>query len=239
MESETAGYKKVNNRPPVSDDPGPLTERQRISLRAHREEQEAAQRAERERLEAPVKEAQAKLLATHRELAKVERERLEATVKDPDAYADPALNGQRMTEAEADQFNRTEFQRFRAANPELYVTGELVDHLGRYFAKNGLHLISAPMLDRAVSRFRDAGLLPERPAPQPMIKRIETPARVPVPKAQDIETGWDELTGEELTLTRRQVNALSAEQYKRFARLTKDKLGLPNVGPGPKGLRSI
>lgn len=211
-----------------------MRERDRLSVKQHREAIEAQERAEREASERPIREAESKLQQTQRELVKVYRARLLGQVIDPDRISiDPSVQGVRMAEKQASEFNATEFRKFTAQNPELYFPHELLHNIGEYFDRNGLRIITASMLAALIDRYRDAGLLPERPAPEP---EPEPESSIePEPTVSDVEVGVDWMTGRELILTRKQVELLSADDYRRFKRLTKAAIALPNVGPGPRG----
>ena len=209
-----------------------MTERDRLSLRAERERLAAEERAERERIEAPIRVAEQKLKATHLELIKVYRSRLLGEVCDSDAFCDPAVADVRMTAKQADEFNRDEFRRYLNTHPDTFVNDELLERLGAYFDVNGLRIVSAQMIENLIERYREAGLLPERPAPESELEPVAEPESPESPKPGLID-GWDLESGEPRKWTPRELDRLSSTDYRRALRLYKSDLALPNAGPGP------
>jgi hypothetical protein len=173
--------------------------------------------AEREaaRKRKAVSDAEAQLKDTHRQLAAVVRERLLGKVKDPGRIAvDRQLIGIRMSSADASRFNKAEFAKFRAANPDVHWSDELLENLGRYFDVNGLGIISANMLAALFARYRDAGMLPHppqaklepEPAPEPMPEQ---------PSGPKVFVGRDWNTGRECEYTETEVERMSSDEFKR------------------------
>lgn len=212
-----------------------MRERDRLEARQHREQIEARERAEREAQERPIREAEAKLKETATELAKVYRARLLGEVRDPDRFIDPATQGIRLTEAAADEYNIAEARKYRAQNPDFYLTDELFSSIKAYFGINEIRLVSAPMLNALLQRYAEAGLLPERPAPEP--EPEPTPEAIPEPTTPQTFAGIDPETGLEREYTAREVDRMSSEQYRRVFRIYAEHLVLPNVGPGPRAGR--
>jgi hypothetical protein len=211
-----------------------MRERDRLAIQAHREEIQSLERAERERIEAPIKAAQAEINRTVNELAKVYRQRLLGTVRDPDPIGiDPSVTGIRMPRVEADAFNRREFAKYKSEHPDVFWTQELLENLGAYFAKQGLQIITAGMIESLVDRYRACGLLPDRPEPEPIAEPI-TERESAKPTQPEVFEGWDLDSGEPRTFTRREVDRMSADEYRRVFRIYKEHLGLPNVGPGAR-----
>ena len=212
-----------------------MRERDRLSIRAHREEIESIEQAERERVEAPIRAAEERLKESHRRLAQVYRDRLLGKVKDPDRIpVDPSVTGIRMPRAEADNFNRREFAKFKNEHLDVYWTHELLVNLGDYFHKNGLQIVTAGMIGSLIERYREYALLPDPPLPEPEPEPIAEPAK---PIEPELEHGWDD-SGNPLTLTRRQVDRLSSTEYRKFKRLDRAALedSLPRFGPGSRRL---
>ncbi len=201
-----------------------MLDRDRRSLRAFMDEEAERERLEREERERPIREATDKLRETHRKLAAVERERL-TSIPDPERWLDPAVGPDvRMTDAQADAFNRDQSKAYRDAHPDLW-SPELVDLLAAYFRKEGIRLVTASMLERLVERFAEAGLLPERPAePEPEATIEEEPVVIVEPERH---VGIDPLTGEEREYTSREVERMSADEFRRAFKITKAGITLP------------
>jgi len=213
-----------------------MRERDRIEVRQHREQLDAQESAEREARERPIREAEGKLKETATELAKLYRARLLGEAKDPDRFIDPATQGMKLTEAEADQYNIVEARKYREQNPDFYLTDALFDSIRAYLAKNEIRLVSAPMLTALLQRYAEAGLLPERPAPEPEPEPDEPPIDQQ-PTAPQTFKGIDPSTGLEREYTAREVDRMSSDEYRRVFRIYAADLVLPNIGPGPRAQR--
>jgi hypothetical protein len=208
-----------------------MRERDRIEARTHQNEIEARKRAEREASEKPIREAEAKLKETATELAKLYRDRLLGKVRDPDCFIDPATQGMRLTEAEAEKYNNAQARLYREQNPNFYLTDALFDSIKAYIGKNNMNLVSAPMLTALIQRYDEAGLLPERPAPQPEPEPTPEPVSQPTP---EVHEGYDLESGLPRTYTKREVDMMSSEIFRRVFRVYAEHLALPNIGPGPR-----
>ena len=234
MNAEVDGYEVPSSRPNKLSNDVVMSERERSILRAHKAEVAAQEAAAREAAEAPIREATERLKDTHRKLAGVMRSRLQAELKDPDVFVDPAVATVRMSEQQAADYNRQQFREYRSAHSEVYWTSELIERLGAYFDKNGLQIVSALMIDSVVQRFKEYGLLPERPAPEPSRPYMPKPTvnlNVSPARAALVD-GWDLESGEPRKWTPRELDRLSSTDYRKALRLYKSDLGLPNVGPG-------
>ena len=191
-----------------------MRERDRLSIREHRAGVEAAERAERERREAPVKAAEERLKETHRKLRDVLVERLIGRVVDPDRIAvDPSVASVRMTQRQANDYNSSEFRKYRDAHPEVHWTIELADQMSAYYSKNSLGLISANMIAELVARYAEANLLPSPPTPEPEV--IPEPEPAPIETKPEEFVGRDPETGEQRTYSKRQVYMMDSETYRR------------------------
>lgn len=222
-------------RPPASSDYTPMSDRERQSIRRHQAEIAELERAEREERERPIREAETHLKETANALAKVYRARLLGEVPDPDRYIDPATNGMILTQEAADKYNSAEARKYRAQNPDFYFTDELFDSISSYLDRNEIRLVSATMLSALIERYREAGLLPERPAPEPEPEPTPEPTQPAIPQTF---RGFDPETGAEREYSAREVNRMSSEQYRRAFRIYAADLALPNVGPGLGGRRA-
>jgi hypothetical protein len=167
MEAETAGYTLPASRPKNLVNDSPMTQRERISLREHRLELESQEAAEREAREAHIRIATEQLNEIHNELIALQRERLLSNIKDVDAYVDPAVATVHLSEEEASDYNREQFNLYRSTHPNVFWNEMLLEQVGAYFERNGLRIISAAMIDNVLERFKEAALLPERPTPEP------------------------------------------------------------------------
>lgn len=127
-----------------------------------------------------------------------------------------------MTPKAAEEFNRSEAERFLNSRPEArrYWNKATFDALQRYFDLNGLRLVSAVTLDAAFTRLREFGLLMESPTstppPQPPSARevnlsIEPAQTDPSPR---VHIGID-ADGRECELTDAQVERMTAKEFRR------------------------
>lgn len=188
--------------------------------------------AEREGQERQVAEEQATAERTQREEEQLEavRERqrkyfAELILTGPDAefVIDPdTLAGKiAVPRADVDRWNRQQAQQFKAACPEYarYQSNETFAALTSYIQRNAnLTLVSARQWLWAFQRLRDLGLIHETPAPAPEPKPAPRPAlevNLGIERSgPETFEGIDPLTGEARTYTKRQVDRMSAAEYK-------------------------
>jgi len=217
-----------------------MRERDRLALREWREECAREEAADLEKQERPIREAEAVLQQTQRELLRIERERITGVVEDPDlkkrlkgkAFLDPDLLDDERThkyyrEIENDphfarDFNAASIRIYRERNPQIYWSNELVQHLGAYFDRHGVALTSVPMIEAAVNRILAAGLAPTEPPPSP------PPPAPPIryvkleqPKEPEYQTGWDTETGQQRRYSNYEISRMSADEYARIFRVSR------------------
>jgi hypothetical protein len=194
-----------------------MNERNRLSTKQFRDEQAALEAAEREERERPIREAEAKLVATHRKIAALEIERLTGKVKDPDRFVDPSVTSVQMTASQAHDFNMAEVIRYRSEHPEVYWCPELVGMIGAYLDYNALQIITASMIDNVVSRLGNVGLLPERPV-EPKPDPIEEQPEPEQPREREKHIGIDLSTGEQREFSDFEVEKMSADEFRKVFR---------------------
>lgn len=246
MEAETDEYQRPERYAPEPSEPDNLTDRQRRSLREWREQQEAERRvADAPRLEVERRAAEEQ---AERERAEAERREKQTAYwrewvlndRDPQLFVSEEMRAAEMPQSRADAFNAEQVQKFIAETPDYaeYKSPENADSITSYLIKNGVHIADAATFKAAFVRLRDLGILTKRPAPVP--EPVPTPSRVnlriaeePKPASVDdgSETGIDWLTGKPLTLTKRQVDALSSTDYRRFKELDGEALSLRPLSP--------
>jgi hypothetical protein len=211
-----------------------MTARELLIAREARQDREADELAERTRRDAPLRKAEAELLATQRELLKFERQKLTGVVTDPytasriksgQEYLDPDINIQVQypeyagleTDAEyVRDFNAECIRVYRENHPDVYWSETLQDAVGGYFDRNHFTLTTTDMISNVVDRFQNAGLLPERPAPVPEPEPIR-PRKVQATKPE-VFTGRDLMTGEAKSFTAYEVHRMDSETYRRTFR---------------------
>lgn len=222
-----------------------MRERDRIAFREWREECAREEAAAKEREERPLREAEAKLQQTHRELRRIERERITGVVEDPDlkkrlngkAFLDPdVFEDERVRELYpeiandpnfARDFNSYSIQIYRERNPGVYWSKELVQQLGAYFDRHGLALTSVPMIEAAVNRILAAGLAPaEPPAPEPPPPVPYQPRTIEPeqPAEPEYQEGWDIETGQQRRFSQFEINKMSADEYIRCFRVRRGEM---------------
>jgi hypothetical protein len=247
MEVETQGYERPERYAPT---PGPaeMSNRERRSLAAWREEQEAEQRAlDAPRLEAERKNAErveqlhTEQESTLRQLHSVARENV-LNLPDEAFQIDPATIGESATVpvAELDAWHAAQSTQFLADNSQYLRCPENEAAILGYIERNapGLKLLSAKQLTDAYRRLRDLGLLKERPAPvikpapQPAEHRTERkPAPKPTNPLDEVVEGWQVDGSAPRLWTGRELERLSGDDYRKALRLYKADLELPNTGP--------
>jgi hypothetical protein len=201
------------------DRPKPTT------LQSFQEELEAHEAAEREENERPIREAEAKLTKSFRELHKATKEQITAG-KDADAYVDPSTLGFTLTIAQAEARNAQMVNEYRAAHPEWY-PGEgncNVKALTDYWDRNGIRILSVPIIERSVARLQEYGLLESRPEPTPEPELIEETIQ-PEPVDDGSEWGWVE--GEKVRKSAWAIKQMSSREYLEFVRIPFSQLVRP------------
>lgn len=238
MESETESYTRPERYTPTPE-PREMTERERISLREHREAEEAA---ERERLR-PIQEAERRAAEERAEREQRESDRKDKqqsywrecvlTDRDPQLFVSPELATASMPKSKAETFNAESAAKFVSETPEYaeYKSAATTDAILSYCERNGVNIFDVPTLKAAFIRLRDLGILTKlataetpKPSPAPTPRRSSVQ---PAPKDDGLEHGWDWTTGEPLKLTAKQVASLSADNYRRFKKLDRAALELP------------
>ncbi len=182
-----------------------------------------AEEAERERLEQeqrerPLREAEAQLVQNSNALAMLERDRVAGTggLKDERSWADPIIAGTRMLRDEAKAYNAAQFQVFMRDHPSAYLSPANADVLFSYLTRNDITIATAETYRRAYERLDSFGLLESKPAdPEPEL--VQEPE--PESTGPKMVKGWDD-DGREIELTERQVDRLTADEYKTFARVS-------------------
>jgi hypothetical protein len=192
-----------------------MSERERLSRKQFDEEEAALESAECAERERPIREAEAKLIATHRKLAALEVERLTGRVKDPERYVDPSVASVQMTAKAAHEFNTVEITKYRAEHPEVFWSPEIVDLIGAYLDYNGLKVVTASMIDNVVSRLGSVGLIPDRPLEPEPIEESSEPEQT---REREKHVGIDLATGEEREFSDFEINRMSADDFRKVFR---------------------
>jgi hypothetical protein len=224
-----------------------MLERDRIEIRKWKAQIAAEEAAQREAEERPVREAVERLNELHRKIYSTVRERI-LTMSDEDengnseCWIDPSVQGLQLEYNLAMKCNAAEYESFLANNPWFWHDPEQFNmgQLFAYFARQRgtIEIFSAEMYLRAARRLAQYGILKERPPEPPKPEPVEVNFdidRSAEPPAPII--GWDEQTGLEREFTQREVDRLSADQYRRIFRVKRSDMILPNAGPGPMGFR--
>ncbi len=201
-----------------------MSERERQSLREHKATEDAA-RLEAER---PAREAQEQAEREQRQRERAEQERTErqtaywrdAVLNSPDArlFVSEGLVAASMKKSEADALNANSVQQFVAENPWYrdYKTPANSEALLAYLDLNRIQIFDAPTLKAAFVRLRDLGILSKKVTPEtkpttaPKHTVVSSQSTGPVKyKGRDYETGL------EREFTAREVDRMSADDYKR------------------------
>lgn len=217
-----------------------MRQRDRLSIRAFQDEEEARERAERERKEAPIREATKTFNHNFRKLHAVTRERISQN-RDDELYITPELRNAKMPNAEALQFNKSEAARFVRECPEYegYRSDDTFQAISDYFERNGIRIADAPTIRAAFYRLKEYGLIhPRLPEsePEPVVEPVEinNPALV-----EELPEGWmrgfDLDTGAERDYSPVEIDRMPADTFRRVFRILSSDLVLPNIGPGPGG----
>jgi hypothetical protein len=223
-----------------------ISERDRQSLREARAFAAAEEAAEQELIEAPIRAATERLNVAHLGLFKVMQERI-TTLEDVDengvslVWIDPGYVGIELPRSTAAAVNVDNFVEFVRKTPWYWNIPENGTILTQYLLRNGVEIASPEMYRRAALRLREYHLLKERPPapePEPPQERPFVNLRVSPSAEPPTYTGWDDATGEEREFTQREVDRMSADEYRRTFRVKRSDMILPQTGPGPMGYQA-
>ena len=163
-----------------------MRERDRVELQRFKEQQAAEEQRQREEAERPVREAEAQLTETIRQLHSVEKEAVLSGQADPGFVLPPSVAGRQMRFADAQRFNAEEARKFREATPEYYPSKKNFETIRDYLAAQKVAIVDAATWKAAFERLRALGLLEERPEPEQSQQEPERiPEREPEQSAQD------------------------------------------------------
>lgn len=198
-----------------------MRERDRQELRKFSEQYEAEEKAAKEERERPLKTAEAQLQKTASELLATER-RIVLNGRDDEIQSlvsEPMKTAKWLGEEETIRANDKAIREFIAATPTYYECPENGEAIVGYMARNGIRLIDLPTLTAIYHRLDSLGFLkhapaPKQPEPEPIIEQPAQPEPV-----TDGFAGIDPRTGETRIYTRREVEAMTADEYKRAFRL--------------------
>jgi hypothetical protein len=158
------------------------------------------------------------------------------TAPDSNRWVDPEYATVTMPWTEANAFNEAQVKIFMNKHPEFPKGDDSVSKLGTYFSLNGINVVSAAQIEHAYKRLTECGLLSpvsvSVTARQPA-QTVQARQEVSQPVGNDINTfdwnrrnirpneqvtGYDD-NGKRVTLSVRQIEALSADEYRTFAKI--------------------
>lgn len=119
--------------------------------------------AETEREFAPVREAEAQLTATIRELRNNAKAEIVANRPDPVSVPVGLQPGERMTLEDAQKFNAAELKKFVDATPEFFPGDENINLLTTYLLTNGVNIANEKTFQFAYERLQSFNLFEARP----------------------------------------------------------------------------
>jgi hypothetical protein len=216
----------------LEDTPDKARKRQAASEAARRREDEAAEAAQLAELESTYAQTATKI-------ARTIRERL-LTQRDDEIFISADTVGKSMSQADASIFNKKEVALYCQRHP---FSAEWLPIIGSYFERNGLAIISQATLAAAIKRLSTYGLLPQPEAHTPpsaptsapvasqrFIRDVDEIAEISPKKEPEEWIGIDPNTGRERAYTSREVDRLSAYDFRRAFKLVASDLLLPTRG---------
>lgn len=243
MEAETADWERPERYAPTPSKHTVMSERERMELRAFKEAEEAA---ERERLR-PIREAEQRAAEEQakREQRESDRKAKQAaywkeaveTGPDPKLFVSPELATAEMKKSEAESHNLEQVNKFISTTPEYseFKSPDNAEKIIAYLSKNGVNIFDVPTLKAAFHRLRDLGIVTPRPAPEPPPAMTPAPKRTTAPKPinpkDEIVDGWELDGSAPRKWTQRELDRLSATDYRRALRIYKDALQLTQLSP--------
>jgi hypothetical protein len=209
MEVETEGYERPTEYRPKPSPHQPMSERDRLALRERREE------AER-----PAREAAEKARRQQEQRERAEQTRLEKTrdlvMREPDPWfmsiVDTRLEGYGLPQKAADALNALEVEKFVQLTPEFqdFKSPETAKQMTSYLARNQVKICNAVTWRSVFNRLRELGVIrpTANPAPAQPVQRFES-------KPKETVTGRDPNTGGNREYSLRDIDRMTADEYKR------------------------
>ncbi|MDP9038405.1 MAG: hypothetical protein M3O02_03900 [Acidobacteriota bacterium] len=222
MDAETEDYQRPTRYAPTPTKHVVMSERERREIREFREAEEAAAReADAPRLEAENKAA----------TEQAKRERVEAdrkakqdaywreaveTATDPKLFVSPELQNASMPKAKAESLNLASVNEFVAQTSDFkpYRTPHNADAILAYLDRNGVRIYDVATVKAAFIRLRDLGILQPAATPEPPKRSPAPPSRRAAETPQTYR-GRDYLTGVEREFTQREVDRMSAAEFRK------------------------
>ncbi len=182
-----------------------------------RQELAEQKRREQEERQRPVREAETKLIETHRKLHSLEKGEVVAGRKDPGWVLPPSADGLNMSMEQAQEFNRKSSEQFVAEHPEYYPTRKNADSLQDYLAAQKIGIVTPECWAQAFERLSAFGLLEERPQSVEAPPSVEEPESEPVELKPDekLTPGFDLITGAPKMWSEKELWHLSSADLKR------------------------
>ncbi len=192
------------------------------------EEERVEEERKREAAERPIREAEQRLTETHNKLFNLEKAEVIAGRPDPGFTIPDSCSSLRMSVQEAIDFARGQGAKFVAETPDYYPCRENFETINNYLAVNGITIPHVDVYKIALERLRTFGMIKERTAPAPTPEAVpEEPAQEPNPPTEAPSSeeliGWDPATGGERVFTKREVDLMSSEEFRRIFRLCGDR----------------
>jgi hypothetical protein len=189
--------------------------------------EEAEERRKKEEEAArPLREAEAQLTGNHRKLFDLEKAEVIAGRPDLGWEIPPSVAGKSMTLDEAREFSSREAEAFVAEHPEFYKSKRNRDTVLDYLLTQGVMIHDRHCYAQAAERLRHFGLLEEQPVlePQPA-PIIEQPSETEPQASSEDLIGWEESTGQQRVFTKREIDLMSSEQFRRIFKLCASRDG--------------
>lgn len=173
---------------------------------------------EAERKRAAVSAAEKALQTTADQISRTIRERI-ANGRDADIFVTPELRNVKMTEQDAIRFNKQQAAQFASETPEYesYRSDATFQAIGNYFERNGIAIADAAMIRAAFERLRTYGLIHPNTVAQQELEPEAEPEPLPEPESSGVELfiGRDWETGNRREFTRREIDRMSADEYRK------------------------
>jgi hypothetical protein len=188
---------------------------QPITMREIKEAEAAEERRRQEEAERPIREAEARLTASHRAIYALDKATVIAGNPDIGFFVMPeSVKKLRMTIDQAVKFAEAESARFVAENPSYRRSDHNHKVICDYLIANGVEIPTAEAFKIGFERCRYFGLLDEHPA-DPVPQTVEQLEPTEPPKQDDgLIEGYDPETGLKKFWTKRQVFLMGSDLYK-------------------------
>lgn len=196
---------------------------QALTWKAFREQEAEDQRRRKEDSDRPLRDAEAALRESNKQVFEFEKSEITARRPDPGFVLNESAQELKFAgadrEARASEYVRAQSSLFVQRTPDFFPCPQNFQKITEYLTANGVNVPDAETFGIAYERLKLFGLLQERPKLEPAIETQPSPEPKDSETEPEINQGWDLDTGEPRTYTSHEINQMTAAQFKKAFRV--------------------